>query len=251
LLLLGEHVPYFAALVSELDATLEPWPPGLAPATRAVVDRRGRGIAGTLGDLAAAEGPVLVLCADARRRQRGLAGRLGGVALCSYAGLERDPALGERFVHLVAIDPPAHAHHDALARACGEGFAHLAWGAPELRFAHQINELEYGLRAPLAALYRALRDRSGGEPPTSWVAGEELGAVLRGDPLKPRSAALAGRALRVLEELGLVSLDRDRRAVTVPAAGRTALERSAAFRSYQRRLEDGRRYLSEETAKAA
>src|SRR5439155_14919745 len=144
------------------------------------------------------------VCADARRRHRTLAGRLGGFALCSYAALERDPSLGEPFLHLAAIDPPAHAHHEALLHACGDGFAHRAWGAPELRFAEQINELEYGLRAPLAALYRALRDRPG-------ATGEELGAVFRGDPRQPRSASSAGRALRVLEELGLVSLDRDRR----------------------------------------
>ena len=52
--------------------------------------------------------------------------------------------------------------------------------------------------------------------------------------------------LRVLAELGLVSLDRDRRSIRVPAAERTALERSAAFRAYAARLEDGQRYLSEE-----
>jgi single-stranded-DNA-specific exonuclease len=244
LLLLGEPVPFFDALLAELDAPLEPWPPASPRPTRELVDRRELGLAGTLGDLAAAEGRLLVVCADARRRHRGLANRLGGFALCSYAGLEHDPGLGERFQHLVAIDPPAHAHHHALLRSCGEGFAHFAWGSPELRFAEQINELEYGLRAPLAALYRALRDRPG-------ATGEELGAVLRGDPRQPRSASLAGRALRVLGELGLVSLDRDLRAVTVPPAERTALERSAAFRSYQRRLEDGRRFLSEGTAKAA
>ncbi|MGI8730136.1 MAG: hypothetical protein ACR2LK_09145, partial [Solirubrobacteraceae bacterium] len=83
------------------------------------------------------------------------------------------------------------------------------------------------------------------------AAGEELEALLRGDPQKPRPAALAGRLLRVLAELRLVSLDPDSRTVTVPAAERTALERSAAFRAYQRRYEDGRTYLSGVTAKVA
>jgi hypothetical protein len=57
--------------------------------------------------------------------------------------------------------------------------------------------------------------------------------------------------LEVLEELGLVSLDRDRRAVSVPPAQRTELERSAAFRAYSERLQDGQRYLSEATARRA
>src|SRR5207245_782693 len=149
----GEPARFFEVVLAELDVPLEPWPPTAATSTRQVVDRRELGIAGTLADLAAAEGRLLVVCADARRRHRGLAGRLGGFALCSYAALDRDPGLGEGFLHLAAIDPPAHAHQDALLRACGEGFAHHAWGVPELRFAEQINELEYGLRAPLAALY--------------------------------------------------------------------------------------------------
>ena len=77
----------------------------------------------------------------------------------------------------------------ALAGAGGPpgAFAHLAWGEAELRFARQINEHEYGLRASLASLYRVLRDGGG-------AAGEELEAVLRGDAQRPRSPALAGAA---------------------------------------------------------
>jgi hypothetical protein len=75
--------------------------------------------------------------------------------------------------------------------------------------------------------------------------------VLRGEPSRPRSPALAGRLLRVLVELRLVSLDRDRPAATVPAAERTALERSPAFRAYEQRREDALQFLSEQTARAA
>jgi hypothetical protein len=67
----------------------------------------------------------------------------------------------------------------------------------------------------------------------------------------PRPAALAGRILRVLAELQLVSLDPIGRALTVPPAERTTLELSTAFRAYQQRYEDGRRFLSEVTARAA
>jgi hypothetical protein len=121
---------------------------------------------------------------------------------------------------------------------------HLAWGHPELGFTEQIHEREYGLRASLTATYRALRDAGD-------AAGEELEALLRGDPRAPMPATLAGRVLRVLAELHLVSLDPDSRTVTIPAAERTTLERSAAYRAYNQRYEDGRRYLSGVTARAA
>ncbi len=235
---------YITAALRELDAPAA-WPPPAVPEgpRRLEVDCRGRGLAGTLGALVASGEPVLVACADVPGRLRGLRGRLGGFALCEWETLERAPELSDPFVHLVALDPPAHAHLHALLRA-GEGWAHRAWGDPELRFAQQITEREYGLRAPLAALYRALRDRGGAE-------GEELEAVLRGEPSRPRSPALAGRLVRVLAELHLVSLDRDRQALTVPAAQRTALERSPAFRAYDERREDAHRFLSEQTARAA
>jgi single-stranded-DNA-specific exonuclease len=203
-----------------------------------VRDRRGGGIAGTVAALVASGEPVLVVAADARMRARHLAPILGGFELCSHDALERDPALARREQHVVMLDPPAGRLH-----APGR-MTHLAWGHPELRFAEQIHEREYGLRASLTATYRALRAAGG-------AAGEELEALLRGDPQAPRSASLAGRVLRVLAELHLVSLDPDTRTVAVPAAERTALERSAAYRAYDQRYEDGRRYLSEVTAKAA
>ena len=96
----------------------------------------------------------------------------------------------------------------------------------------------------LTATYRALR--AAGD-----AAGEELETLLRGDATTPRPAVSAGRVLRVLAELQLVSLDPVGRALTVPPAERTALERSAAFRAYQQRYEDGRKFLSEVTARAA
>jgi len=244
---LGEPAGYWPGVVQELDAELEPWPRAApqAGAPRVEIDRRGRGIAGTVADAVTSGEAVLVVCAHVPSRLRGLRGRLGGFALCSWDALERDPGLGAGFGHVIALDPPAHEHRAGLLHAGGPGgFAHMAWGEPELRFARQINEQEYGLRAPLAALYRALRDRDG-------AAGEELETVLRADADRPRSPALAGRLLRVLAELRLVSLDRDRAAVSLTAAGRTALERSPAFRAYEHRREDGERYLSRPTARAA
>jgi single-stranded-DNA-specific exonuclease len=117
-------------------------------------------------------------------------------------------------------------------------YTHVCWGPAELRFAQQIHESEHALRASLVPLYRALRDRGG-------AAGEELEALLRGDAPHGRSAAQAARLVVILEELGLVSLDRDLPALTVVDAERTELERSPTYRAAMQRYEDGRRWLTE------
>ena len=58
------------------------------------------------------------------------------------------------------------------------------------------------------------------------------------------SGTLAGRLIRVLAELELVSLDRDLPALAIAGGAQTALERSPAYRGLRKRYEDGRRFLS-------
>ena len=245
IVLVGEPGPtageYLAAALAEMERPLADLALGPRRLSGPLRDRRGGGIAGTIAALVASGEPVLVVAADACARLRHLRPILGGFALCSHDALERDPSLarvGGTDAHVVMLDPPA-----GPLRTYG-AMTHLAWGPPELRFAAQIHEREYALRASLTATYRALRAAGA-------AAGEELETLLRGDAMTPRPAALAGRVLRVLAELHLVSLDPDSMTVTVPSAERTALERSAAFRAYQQRYEDGRRFLSEVTARAA
>ncbi|MBW3653665.1 MAG: single-stranded-DNA-specific exonuclease RecJ [Actinobacteria bacterium] len=239
--LVGEPADYLATALAELGRPLQELAARPRDAQAPVRDRRGGGIAGTIAALVHCGERVLVVAADATLRLRHLQPILGGFELCSHDALERDPSLapaGGDGVHVVMLDPPA-----GPLRTHGR-MTHLAWGRPELRFAQQIHEREYALRASLTATYRALR--AAGE-----AAGEELEMLLRGDARTPRPAALAGRVLRVLAELQLVSLDLEGRALSVPPAERTALERSAAFRAYQQRYEDGLRFLTEVTAKAA
>jgi len=238
IVVVGEPEDYLAAALAEVarpQADIAAKPRALDAPVR---DRRGTGIAGTIGALVRSGEPVLVVAADARLRLRHLQPILGGFSLCSHEALERDPSLAAPDAHVVLLDPPA-----GPLRTHGR-LTHLTWGEPELRFAEQIHEREYALRASLTATYRALR--AAGE-----AAGEELERLLRGDAKAPRPAALAGRVLRVLAELHLVSLDLEGRVLTVPPAERTALEGSAAFRAYQQRYEDGLRFLTEVTAKAA
>jgi len=278
---LGEPESFAAGVRAELARPLEPWPPaaggaawpgvarpaasppaaapgatpgasdakpggpGISPpggATRTLRDCRGGGLAGLLGDLVAAGAPVLAVAAHAPRRAAALAERVGGFAVCSWAALEDRPGLAEPFAHVVALDPPAHRHlHEGLAALPGRGWVHLAWGAPEIAFAQRVHAWDFALRPALAALYRALR-----------AAGEARGplceALLRGDGTPPRSPALAGRLVRVLAELGLVSLEPAGAAelalVTPAAPAHSPLERSAAWRAYERRRADGEAHLA-------
>ena len=155
--------------------------------------------------------------------------------MCSWAALERDPALAAPYAHVVALDPPL-GHEAALRLAGAHGaLVHLAWGEGERRFALKVLEATGDLRAPARALYRALK------------AGTALPAALAatGPP------AVAGRALRVLTELGLVTVDRATPAVAVPAAERTDLEHSPSFRAAAARLQATRARLDERRARAA
>jgi single-stranded-DNA-specific exonuclease len=111
------------------------------------------------------------------------------------------------------------------------------WSEAELRFAEQMHEQEHGLRASLVALYRSLRARQ-------RVIGGELEHLLRGEGPHGRSARLAGRLIRVLVELELVSLDRELPALAFAGAQPTKLERSPAYRVYSLQYEEGQQFLS-------
>ncbi len=240
---LGRPEGFLAAALAELDAPLPEAGAGLAAfAPAGVVDRRGAGAAATIGALVASGEPVLVVAACEERRQRALDGLLGGFALCSWSALERDPSLVAPYPQLLALDPPlGQAQRALLQDLARERPAHLAWGEPELRFSEDVLEPDHAPRAALAALYRTFRDHPGAA----------LEDALRGDPVAQRTAAQAGRLLRVLLELGLVALDRDAGTVAVLDAGRTELERSEAFRAYAARVQEGRAWLSRRSARAA
>jgi len=169
---------------------------------------------------------------------------VGGFAVATWATLEDDPSVAGDYAHVVAVDPPPHAHLGALARRLpGPGWTHLAWGGAEQDLARRVLAWELDLRAPLTEVFRALRSAGASSRP---VEGEALAAILRGSSRPPRSGAVAGRLLRVLAELELIALDASAPAVSVPSrSGRAELERSPAFRAYTRRLADGLAYLAE------
>jgi hypothetical protein len=146
--------------------------------------------------------------------------------------------------HLFALDPPPFPSLEALLHAGGRdgaSFVHLAWGPAELAFAGRAIEHEFGLRASLAAIYRALAAHPDG------LGGAPLEGLLTGSGDHPRSPALVGRCLRVLSELRLVELEDPGATVRckITGRGRAELERSPAFKAYAALREEGLKYLSE------
>jgi hypothetical protein len=245
--------------------------PRCAPgAARTVVDRRGEGALGVLGDIMTTGDSLLVMCADVSRRaaplERDLASqrfgrppwvrlstrcgpeaavraRESGAApvLCEYGALAADPALAHRFVHVFALDPPAHREtSEALRLSAGAaaGFLHLGFGPAEVEFAARVLDHEHVLRPHLEAVYRTLA--------APGQDGAEVSrALLEGPGRHPRGPVVAGRCLRVLAELSLASLDRSGGTLRcrINKGGRADLERSQAFRVCARAAEEGHRYL--------
>ena len=248
---LGEPDDYLEAMLMELDRDLEQYADELSGGEprptehasefgdRVVVDRRGESPLTTIADAQAAvaeSSGILVICANAQRRLGSFAGRRGGFALITHEALTDEPEIVTAFEHVVVLDPPATEEQESITKL-GNGYTYLAWGDPELRFAQQMHEQEYGLRASLVALYRSVRDGQ-------RASGEEFERLLRGDGPHPRSARLAGRLVRILTELELVSLDLDLPALAYAGAQPTELERSDAYRVYNQTYEDGLRFLS-------
>ncbi len=117
----------------------------------------------------------------------------------------------------------------------------LAWGDPELRFTQDVLEHDAVTRpALMAAVHGPARRRRRAAARTSCSR-----------PTQHRTAAYAGRLLRVLVELGLVEVDRATGAWRLPTAERTDLDRSPAFRAEAVRLQEGRAWLSRASSRAA
>jgi single-stranded-DNA-specific exonuclease len=238
----GRPQAFLDAALAEFDAW--PRPEGVEPAaaTASARDRRGNSPLATIAALVATGESVLVVAACEERRARQLDGLIGGFAITAWHQLERDPGLRATYDHVIALDPPASAGQRGLLTGSGDAWTtHWAWGDPELRFSLDVLEHDHAVDGGARALYAAVR----AAPATS------LDELLRGVGDNPRTATQAGRQLRVLTELGLLTLDRATGSLALLPAGATALERSATYRELQARLDEGRRWLSGTSAAAA
>jgi single-stranded-DNA-specific exonuclease len=179
-------------------------------------------------------GDVLAFVADCERRAA-LAG--DGVVLADGFVLEAEPELGGGFEHVVFVDPPAFAHLERFALS-GAGYAHLAWGEAEHRFALAMLDEQLARRDVLIAFFRDLRE-------VGEADGEELLRALRGSGRFARGPEAAARCFRVLSELGLVrgAPNGGDESVGVVSSEGTELERSVAYRAYGARHQEGQQFL--------
>jgi hypothetical protein len=226
----------------------------------------------TIAELVSSGESVLAICADASRRAElagGAAGlarfaagggaiacgrcgadavrRLGSdrggcLALSDFPALALAPEVTHRFDHVVLVDPPPSPHRAALAARGPTGrpsYLHSAWGEQERGFALRVLDHELGMGRPLRDMFRSLHGAESAE-------GSELKEALAGDGDHSRGPELAARCVRVLDELELIVWDRRsrERSLRVVSSGHTNLQRSAAFRAYSARLEEGKRYLA-------
>jgi single-stranded-DNA-specific exonuclease len=237
-------------------------------ATERETIRARSSVGATLAELLSAGDGVVAVCADSSNRAR-LADLVrfavadppttcescGGIvvdalrqpALTDYAALERAPQIAREFPHVVLVDPPASARQEALAGQVldgwsgGEGhpgYLHLAWEESGVAAALAALEEQMARRPALIGVFRELRE-------VGEASGEQLQAALRGGGPRPRSPEAAARCFRVLDELGLVqgTPEGGRGTVGVVSSETTQLERSAAFRAYGARHQEGLRYL--------
>jgi single-stranded-DNA-specific exonuclease len=193
--------------------------------------------AAVIGELASCGESVLALVADAALRA-GIG--CDGATVVDYLELERRPDLVRDFEHVVIVDPPPFAHLERLASRCAreEGYLHRAWGESEWRLTSRVLAEQLVRRPALIGAFKDLRDA--GE-----ASGGELLEALRGSGAHPRRPEVAARCFRVLAELGLLAgtPDGGRGVVGVVSSKSTDLERSAAFRAYGARYEEGLRFL--------
>jgi hypothetical protein len=161
-----------------------------------------------------------------------------GLVLADWGALARRPGAVAGFEHVVMVDPPPFEQLEGLAMA-GSGYAHLAWGPPELELAQRCLDLEWQPRGAVEQVWRLLAKR-GGE-----AAGSELRVLLAGAGHHPRPPEVAARAVAVLVELGLCEWTPDRASGSLRAVSseQTELERSRAYGACTARHEEGKEFL--------
>jgi single-stranded-DNA-specific exonuclease len=230
--------------------------------------RGGGSPAAAIAELVSSGVEVLAVCAEGSRQRRLAAlarfgkhwpaaecERCGGAvvdglrtpAVTDYVALERSPRFATEFEHVVLVDPPPTALHERLAgvpvdgwseREGHPGYVHQAWGEDDLARSLAALEQQLASRPALIGVFRELREL--GE-----ASGESLRGALSGTKGPRRGPEAAARCFRVLSELELVqgAPNGGDGTVGVVSSEGTDLERSAAFRAYSARFEEGRRFL--------
>ncbi|MBJ7473134.1 MAG: hypothetical protein JHD16_17645 [Solirubrobacteraceae bacterium] len=179
-----------ASLLTGFDAEA---PTPVKPPTP-TVDRRGSSIAVMLRVAAALGREPIAYAADPARRavqleSLGWKGTVAGPTGLPAALAQAAPEHGV----VICIDPPIDPRA-AAALAATSVDTWWSWSDAELTYAVHVLEREYALRPLMVSLFRGLREADGPVPALGL-----LGLVPDG-----HAPAALGRAIRVLDELGLV-----------------------------------------------
>lgn len=231
------------AWIEEFEAALsgQPFVGGDASLDAAsAIDRRAESPVAVVASLGPVASGAVVVANHATEWRDQLAAlaqvdrRLKDVSVRSYD----DPQLaGSNFADYVLVEPPPAPSFAAFVA----GRVTIAWNeAAARRTAARGGDLLVD-RPHVIAAYKAIRDA--GTLPANTLR-EALAAVTP-------SARLAGRAVRSLEEIDVVRIQRDGEtveAMSVVESAKTELDRSSTFRSYISLREESRRWLNQLTA---
>lgn len=193
-------------------------------------DLRGGSIAGTLRVAGACGRQPLVYAADAPRRAEQLAalgwhGTVVGPAALADALALIDPEQGL----VVCADPPLDPRAAvALAHTSIETW--WSWSGAELTYAVHVLEREFALRPLMVLLFRTLREAGGPLPALKLLA-----------LVPPEHAPGAlGRAIRVLDELGIVRVGDGLAAVELISQAASDSTQSPSYRNALAVIEEAR-----------
>ncbi|MHB8922056.1 MAG: single-stranded-DNA-specific exonuclease RecJ [Thermoleophilia bacterium] len=138
--------------------------------------------------------------------------------------------LDDGFEHVVFLDPPPN---EDLLHAVGTTFPHawlhLIYSSDEVQFTGKVLAHEFDLRSPLIKIYQRL------QAVNIHPLDETTERLLLAGGKYLRQPALAARCLQVLQELGLIVLEkRDGKPIlTLPKMEKTELTRSATYQAAQ------------------
>lgn len=151
------------------------------------------------------------------------------------------PGLLTAFQHIVFVDPPLHPSLLwTLETDAPDAWIHLFYCRDEVQFTSKVLEHEYNLRAPLAKVFGQLRVLN------AHPLNETSERLLLAGGKYLRQPTLVARCFKVLEELGLISVEESdgESTLTLAETGKTDLELSPTYRAVKSFYEGCLKYLN-------
>ena len=163
------------------------------------------------------------------------------ISMMDFTTVPSNPGLLACHDHLVFIDPPpGKASFVSMIEKAPDAWVHLFYCADEVQFTGKVLEHEYDLRAPMTKIYKHLKAGK------TWPLDETTERLLLAGGKYLRQPMLVARCLRVLEELDLISIEKNsgKPMVNLLESGKTSLERSSTYNQVQAFYEGCLKFLS-------